>query len=195
MWNKGRKSGAPSSQSANESDSQADENGLLHLVGTGDLHAFELLYRRYFPRLVRFLDRLIRRPNLIEEIVNDTMLVVWGKANSFDGSCKLSTWIFAIAYRKAMKAVQWQEPVDHDFDMTPDEAGLEPAELVQLHELKAQLHKAIDALPFDQRTVVCLTYFHDLGYAEIADIMECPVNTVKTRMYHARRKLEAMLVH
>jgi RNA polymerase sigma-70 factor (ECF subfamily) len=171
-----------------------DEARLIKLVAEGDLHAFELLYRSYFPRLTRFLDRMINRPNLIGEILDDTMLVVWQKASSFDGSCKLSTWIFAIAYRKALKAVRGlDDPIDCDFETCADETGHGPEDEARHHELQEQLIGALDLLGFDQRAVVCLTYFHGLGYSEIADIMNCPVNTVKTRMFHARRQLKTLL--
>lgn len=172
----------------------SDEVRLITLVAAGDLHAFETLYRRYFPRLTRFLDRMTRQPHLIEEIVNDTMLVVWQKAHTFDLSCKLSTWIFAIAYRKALKAIRFlDDPVECDFEEYPDDAGHEPENEAQHHELQSLLLRAIDALTVDQRAVVCLTYFHGMGYSEIAGIMDCPVNTVKTRMFHARRRLETLL--
>jgi RNA polymerase sigma factor (sigma-70 family) len=191
MWTNGKESGELS-KVANEG--RVDDNELIRLVGAGDLSAFELLYRSYFHRLTRFLDRMIRRPNLIEEIVNDTMLVVWQKAGSFDGSCKLSTWIFAIAYRKAMKAARgMDDPLEYNFEFMPDESGHEPDEEAQYHELQEQMLKALDALSLDHRAVVCLTYYHSLGYAEIASIMDCPVNTVKTRMHHARRRLGMLL--
>lgn len=176
------------------SASDADEVRLIKRVAKGELDAFETLYRSYFPKLARFLDRMTRQPQLVEEIVNDTMLVVWQKAHTFDASCKLSTWIFAIGYRTALKAIRLlDQPVECDFDACPDESGHEPEHEVRLHELRALLMRALDSLSLEQRTVVCLTYFHDLGYAEIADIMECPVNTVKTRMFHARRRLETLL--
>jgi RNA polymerase sigma-70 factor (ECF subfamily) len=188
MWKKAREPAELSSTI------KQDDTRLIHLVRAGDLRGFELLYRSYYPRLTRFLDRMIRRPDLIEEIVNDTMLVVWQKANSFDGSCKLSTWIFAIAYRKAMKAVRGlDDPVEFDFDAVPDQGGHEPEDEAQHHEQRDHLLRALDILPVEQRAAVCLTYFHGLGYAEIADIMNCPVNTVKTRVYHARRHLEVLL--
>jgi RNA polymerase sigma-70 factor (ECF subfamily) len=188
MWNRASKAGAPTSPDA------ADEAHLLRRTAGGDIHAFELLYRRYFPRLMRFLDRMVHRPSLSEEIVNDTMLTVWNAAGRYDGSCKPSTWIFAIAWRKAMKAVRsLDEPVEHDFETTPDDSRREPAQAMQRQELHEQLEQALKSLPFAQRAVVCLTYFHGLGYAEIADIMECPANTVKTRMFHARHKLESLL--
>lgn len=188
MWKKAKE------RHAAPGTTDARDVQLIGRVANGDLRAFELLYHSYFPRLARFLERLMRRPDLIEEIVNDTMLVVWQRARTFDGACKLSTWIFAIAYRKALKALHaLDDPVECDFDAMPDEAGHEPEEEARHHEIRDRLLKALGTLSFDQRTVVCLTYFHDLGYGEIADIMGCPVNTVKTRMFHARRRLEAAL--
>lgn len=172
----------------------ADEVRLIELVAAGDLPAFEALYRRYFPKLTRFLDRMTRRPHLIEEIVNDTMLVVWQKAHTFDLSCKLSTWVFAIAYRKALTAIRClDDPVECDFEEYAGDAGHEPENEAWHHELQDFLLRAIDALSAEQRAVVCLTYFHGMGYSEIAGIMDCPVNTVKTRMFHARRRLETLL--
>lgn len=96
----------------------ASDARLISQVADGDRRAFEALYRGYFPRLTRFLNGMTRSAQLIEEIVNDTMLVVWQKAHSFDGTCKVSTWIFAIAYRKACKGIRGlDEPVDADPDL------------------------------------------------------------------------------
>ena len=83
-----------------------DEAELIGRVATGDRRAFETLYRAYHPRLARFLQRMTRSAPLIEEIVNDTLLVVWRKAATFNGSSKVSTWIFAIAYRRPCRLLQ-----------------------------------------------------------------------------------------
>ena len=100
-----------------------DEAELIGRVATGDRRAFETLYRAYHPRLARFLQRMTRSTPLIEEIVNDTLLVVWRKAATFNGSSKVSTWIFAIAYRRACKSLQaLDEPVDAGID---EREGLE----------------------------------------------------------------------
>jgi RNA polymerase sigma-70 factor (ECF subfamily) len=175
---------------------------LLARVAGGDREAFERLYHAYFPRLTRFLNRNTRNLQLIEEIVNDTMLVVWKKAPSWDASCKVSTWIFAIAWRKARKALSspsslngggTDEPADDALDLV--EAGPDSQPDRQCARLRQ--HQAVDAalnaLPVEQRAVVQLTYFHDMGYADIADVMGCPENTVKTRMFHARRRLATLL--
>lgn len=188
MW---RKAGARRDVSGVVFPSEAR---LISSVAAGDRHAFELLYRTYFPKLTRFLHRVTRQPELLEEIVNDTMLVVWQKANTFDDTCKLSTWIFAIAYRTALKALRGRDdPLPYDFDAEPDDDVCEPDRQAERHELQAALQRALDALSFEQRAVVCLTYFHGLGYEEIGTILDCPVNTVKTRMFHARRRLESLL--
>jgi RNA polymerase sigma-70 factor (ECF subfamily) len=185
----GSSSGAKSPVVVDASDAR-----LVGQVAGGDLHAFEMLYRGYFPRLTRFLNGMTRSVQLIEEIVNDTMLVVWQKARTFDGSCKVSTWIFAIAYRKARKAIcSLDEPVESDLELVEGGASCEPEHELNMHDLRRVVGAALDALPPQQRAVVQLTYHHEMGYADIAAIMDCPVNTVKTRMFHARRRLRLLL--
>jgi len=172
----------------------SDDRELIARVASRDLQAFERLYRIYQPRLTRFLTTLLKRPHLIEEVLDDTMMVVWQTADRFRGSSKPSTWIFAIAYRKAHKAKQrWPDPVEEpDFDTRASEDPL-PDEELGHQRLHVSLMKAMDHLSADHRAVVDLTYFHGLGYREIAEILSCPVDTVKTRMFHARRRLKRAL--
>ena len=174
--------------------SQEGEAGLIGRIAAGDRHAFETLYRGYFPRLTRFLHRMTRSVPLIEEIVNDTMLVVWQKAATFDASCKVSTWIFAIAYRKACKALHGlDEPVEAFPDDCEGELAFQPEWQFEQERLAHAVDAALAALPLQQRAAFQLTFYHDMGYAEIAEIMECPVNTVKTRLFHARKRLALLL--
>ena len=169
----------------------AEEAALIRRIATGDARAFERLYRDYFPRLTRFLYRMMRRPALVEEILNDTMLVVSQKAATFDSSARVSTWIFSIAYRKGLKALRdLDDPVESGPELGCDNGPRE--ELMRL-QLRKVLFDAVDALSVDHRTVIELTYFHGVGYREIATIMGCPIDTVKTRMFHARRRLRALL--
>src|SRR5450755_4531570 len=86
---------------------------LVARVAAGDLRAFEALYRAYHPRLGRFLGLMTPRRCVVEEVLNDAMLVVWRRADAYNGQCKVSTWIFAIAYRTALKALRQQDdPID-----------------------------------------------------------------------------------
>lgn len=188
---------APEHRTAGASGAEADaqDQALLERVTRRDVRAFEAIYRRYHPRLHRFLGLMSARRPLVEETLNDTMLVVWNRAGSYNHQCKVSTWIFAIAYRQACKALRRQEaPVDEAWD--PDELGSDnagPERQRSEAETRAALARALDGLSAEQRSVMVLTYFHDLPYAEIAAIMECPVDTVKTRMFHGRRRLRALL--
>ena len=174
--------------------SNADELVLLERIGRGDRAAFEALYRLYHPRLTRFLMRLVRRPQLVEEALNDTLMVVWQRPDSFHGGSKLSTLIFAIAYRKAMKGLgrfddprensEGPEQASEEQGPEEDSAGLRRRDL---------LARAMDELSPAHRAVVDLTYYHELDYNEIARILDCPVGTVKTRMFHARRQLRRIV--
>jgi RNA polymerase sigma-70 factor (ECF subfamily) len=172
----------------------SSDAALIARVAARDRRAFEQLYRAYHPRLTRFLTNLLRRPHLVEEVLNDAMLVVWRRPEGYNGQSKVSTWVFAIAYRKALKALKKSdEPVeDKGAERRPsEEPG--PDHSVELRQAGAALAKAIGELSTEHRAVIDLTYFHEFGYREIAELMECPVDTVKTRMFHARRRLRAKL--
>lgn len=166
---------------------------LLARIERGDERAFERLYHTYHRRLVYFLLNLLHRPQLVEEVLDDTMIAVWQRPDSFRGASKLSTWIFAIAYRKAMKALRkLDEPVEK---AEPDLRQSEelPADLaIWQGQRDRLLSAAIDKLSPDHRAVVHLTYFHEMSYREIAEVVGCPVDTVKTRMFHARRHLRRL---
>jgi RNA polymerase sigma-70 factor (ECF subfamily) len=172
----------------------ASEAELLAALRAGDLRAFETAYRCYQPRLSRFVATIVRARTTIEEVVNDTLMVLWEKADSFSGSSKLSTWLFAIAYRKAIRAhLRFDEPVDADLmaDIPDDDAM--PDKDFGRARTSILLHRAIADLSADHRAVVHLTYFQELSYRDVADIMGCPPDTVKTRMFHARRYLKEKL--
>jgi RNA polymerase sigma-70 factor (ECF subfamily) len=168
---------------------------LIERISARDPDAFEQLYRLYQPRLHRFLVNLLRCAQLGEEVLDDTMIVVWQSAHRFRGASKVSTWIFAIAYRKALKArTRRPEPVeDEDRDLRMD-LGPGPEQQLQRLRLHQSLLDAMDQLSANHRAVIDLTYFHGLSCRDIADVMNCPVATVKTRMFHARRHLRENLV-
>ena len=172
-----------------------DEAALLQRVACKDRHAFEVLYRNYYRRLTRFLERVTRKPQLTDEILDDTMLVVWRKADTFHGGSQVSTWIFAIAYNKAMKALKRERPrAEARPDVDGLAAGTDPETQLLQSESRLMLMRLLAEISPDQRAVIELTYYHGYAYKDIATILGCPVDTVKTRMFHARRKLRAILV-
>ncbi|HEX7113298.1 MAG TPA: sigma-70 family RNA polymerase sigma factor [Mizugakiibacter sp.] len=171
-----------------------DEAALVARVAAADRTAFEALYRAYYPRLRRFLERMTRRLPLVEEVLNDTMMVVWRRAHTYDRVSKVSTWIFAIAYRQALKALSRVDdavpPADGD-EAVP--AHAQPESVLQREQWRAHLGQALGALSAEQRAVIELTYYNGYACREVAEIMGCPVDTVKTRMFYARRKLKTLL--
>ena len=171
----------------------AEDRRLIACVCTHELAAFETLYRRYHPRLCRFLHRMLRPEHLVEEVLNDTLYVVWNQAERFNGTSKVSTWIFAIAYRKALKALSRHDdplPEAAEDDQPAADASERPEARMSLAQARAAIDKALRALSADQRAAVELTYFHGFSYPEIAQIVDCPTDTVKTRMFHARKRLK-----
>ena len=173
----------------------AEDLRLLQRVAIKDKVAFEKLYARLYPQLSRYLSRLMRRPDMVEEVVNDTLFVVWEKAEQFQGRSKVSTWITGIAYLKGIKALDRLRMMPEQQAQSLHEAEdiEEKSNLISKLGLQEWISNGLDQISIDQRSVVELTYFSGYSYQEIADIMKCPVNTVKTRMFHARRKLAKLL--
>ncbi|MEX2480280.1 MAG: sigma-70 family RNA polymerase sigma factor [Gammaproteobacteria bacterium] len=161
----------------------------------GDGGAFEALYREFYPRLFDFVLRIVGSPRDVEETINDTMLVVWNKADQFAERSKVSTWIFGIAYKKALKRLQANKRLA-EREIPGDVEAVDrrdPADLVGDAALLARIRVAVGELPLAQRSIVHLAFFYGYTYSEIAEIVDCPVNTVKTRMFYARERLRPML--
>ncbi|MDQ6645862.1 MAG: sigma-70 family RNA polymerase sigma factor [Pseudomonadota bacterium] len=172
-----------------------DEIALLDRVASEDMAAFETLYRLYQPRLKRFIRGMARQPALVEEVLDDTMMVVWRKAHTYNHAAKVSTWIFAVAYRQTMKALRHNdETLEFGDEHHEGNSAAGPDVELQQQQLHRHLDDALGVLSAEQRAVIELTYYLGYGCREIAEIMACPVDTVKTRMFYARRKLKTLLV-
>lgn len=164
----------------------------IHLIARGDRTAFERLYRAYQNRLLSYLLRMLRSREAAEEAFNDVMHVVWKDASKFRGSSKVSTWIFGIARYKALSRLGKRELSTVD---DPEEAvalvdeGQNPEGTVISRDL---IKRALECLSPEHREVIELTFYSGLSYQQIAEIMKCPVNTVKTRMFYARQHLQKL---
>lgn len=169
----------------------------LHATARGERAAFAQLYRRHQPRLMRFLWRFVSRVELAEEIVNDTMWLVWSRAHAFRGEAKARTWITGIAYRVMLRALRDGPPAtevnassldDFSFDALPGPPGRDATA-----EARDWLQRGMSNLPHEQRVTLELAYFMGESCEDIAAIMECPVGTVKARLFHARVRLRNTL--
>jgi RNA polymerase sigma-70 factor (ECF subfamily) len=167
--------------------SDLEDTALIALVASGDRAAFEKLYLAHHNRVARFLARFIRCRENLEEIIDDTFMVVWRNARQFRHASRLSTWIVGIGYRTALKSIRatkYQAVSQNVEDLTEDRRN-HAADC----ELKDWVKKGLDRLPLEQRLILELAY--GLGYSieEIAAITGSPIGTVKARMFHAREKL------
>jgi RNA polymerase sigma-70 factor (ECF subfamily) len=165
---------------------------LLRSIARHNRAAFRELFLIYHRRLARFLMRVTSQHDLIEEIINDTLWTVWLKASEFRGASLVSTWIVGIAYRRALKTLRQAR---HARDGAGGELGLaDAADAAGVHDDDREwLQSALAELPLEQRLVLEFAYLMGHSCEEIAEIMQCPVNTVKTRMFHARQKLRVSL--
>nr|WP_316643787.1 RNA polymerase sigma factor [uncultured Roseateles sp.] len=181
-----------------DSVDQADSLDRVELcaAAAGNREAFENIYRRYFPRMTRFLRRFSTRDDVIEDVINSAMWVVWSKAGAFRGESRVGTWITGIAYRCMLKALRDGTPaaevsqdglVHGEFD----EASAASPEADD--ELRDWVSKGLRLLPDDLRATMELAYLAGLSCAEIATVMGCAEGTVKARMFHARLRLRNLM--
>ncbi|MEM6512833.1 MAG: sigma-70 family RNA polymerase sigma factor [Pseudomonadota bacterium] len=166
-----------------------DDRALINRVASQrDAGAFERLYHSYRRRLGPFMYRFVRDVAANEETFNDVMMTVWRKAESYNGSSRVSTWIFGIAYRQCLKALRQagKDPGSDEHREVADEntPSLERQDLVE---------RALNGLSAEHRLVIELSYFAGHSYQEIAEIAGCPENTVKTRVFHARKRLRVIM--
>jgi RNA polymerase sigma-70 factor, ECF subfamily len=175
----------PAKNSPKERDS-----ALLVAIAAGDRRALEELYLGYHRRLARFLSRFTPRYENIEEIINDTFMVVWQNAKEFRNASQVSTWIIGIAYRTALKSFRRQK--NHAVASLEDypEQTVDPTFDAEVADW---LKHGLSRLPIEQRLTLELAYHMGHSLEEIAAITECPVGTVKARMFHAREKLRQYL--
>jgi len=170
-----------------------DERLLLHRISCADRDAFERLFLDYHKRLVRFLCHVIRRDEELEEVINDTFLIVWQRAGDFRGASRVSTWIFGIAYRCALKAIRRSTIRSRAAALVLQHGAPIVEDTARKTEDRQLLDLGLSRLPPKQRLVFALAYCMDYSCEEIAAIVECPVNSVRSRMFHARRKLRTII--
>jgi RNA polymerase sigma-70 factor (ECF subfamily) len=171
----------------------ASERELLERIAKAkDQAAFRTLYGNYYQRLSRLLSRMSVRREDIEEVINDTFWVVWTKAAEFRGASQLSTWIIGIAYRRALNALRRAKirPVS---DEPFDEDSISVASTDDAETDGRWLAQGLSRLPVEQRMALELTYTLGHSCEEVAAILDCPVNTVKTRLFRARETLKQVL--
>jgi len=168
-----------------------NDRDLVHRIAGQDRAAFQALYARHQTRAFRFILRLIRNEAVAEELVNDVFLDVWRQAGRFEGGSAVSTWILAIARNKTYsvlrKRCELQMP-DGAAEALEDETDT-PEITTQKSDKSQMMRTCMEGLSAQHREVIDLVYYHEKSIREVAQIVGIPQNTVKTRMFHARKKM------
>lgn len=168
---------------------------LLKQIAKGDEQALATFYRHYESRLFNFIQTKLYDAFEAADILNEVFLEVWHKADSFQGRSKVSTWLFSIAYFKVVDRLRKIRPEQLESEAIAELADESPTVLSCLigDEQADQVRHCIQTLSIAHRAVMELTFFEEMSYSEIAMIVDCPENTVKTRMFHAKQAMKKCL--
>jgi RNA polymerase sigma-70 factor, ECF subfamily len=166
------------------------DRALITSIAHGDHTAFRELHARYYHRITHFVGAATYRFDLADEVASDTLWVVWQRAARFRGESKVSTWIMGITRNLSFNAIRAMRRRSNNASGALEEQAYEPS---AQHELTEWVDEALARLPSEQRTVLERFYRLDQSCEEISQALDCPLGTVKTRMFHGRRKLRELL--
>lgn len=184
-------------QNSDQTVETMDDNVLLTLISSGDREAFSELYRSYQPRLLHYCSRVLKGDvALAADIVDDALFDVWRSASKFEGKSKPSTWIHSIAHNKLVSYLRKNSDSRLDknlLQISMEQTVPTPDEHLQGEDLNAQLVRHMGSLSAEHREILELAYFRELPVKSIASMLKISENTVKTRMFHARKRMKHIL--
>jgi RNA polymerase sigma-70 factor, ECF subfamily len=168
----------------------ADE-ALIGRIARGDRLAMQVLFARHHVRVYRFVLRLLRDEMAAEDVIGDVFLDVWRQASRFEGRSAVSTWLIAIARFKALSLLRKRrdDGLDAETAESIEDAADDPERAVTKQDKGEKLRKCLAGLSPEHREIIDLVYYHEKSVEEVARIVGIPENTVKTRMFYARKKL------
>jgi len=179
--------------------------GLVQRVQKGDKTAFDLLVRKYQHKVVKLVTRYLRDPADAEDVAQEAFIKAYRAIPQFRGDSAFYTWLYRIAINTAKNAIVSRDrsPVEFDLDLQNVEESNSmqarladsetPESLLQTEEIRETVNRAIEALPEDLRTAIVLRELEGLSYEDIAQAMDCPVGTVRSRIFRAREAIDKRL--
>ncbi|HUO82941.1 MAG TPA: RNA polymerase sigma factor RpoE [Gammaproteobacteria bacterium] len=183
---------------------RANDQMLVDRVQQGDKSAFDLLVLKYQHKIIKLIMRYVRDPTEALDVAQEAFLKAYRAIPSFRGDSAFYTWLYRIAINTAKNhlVAARRRPLEYDLDIQdPEQYDMQarlkhtdtPEGLVLTEEIKATVNKAIDLLPEDLRTAIILRELEGMSYEEIAQTMECPVGTVRSRIFRAREAIDKRL--
>jgi RNA polymerase sigma-70 factor, ECF subfamily len=171
------------------------DEALIGRIAAGDKLAMHLLFARHHVRVYRFVLRLVRDESLAEDLISDVFLDVWRQASRFERRSSVGTWLLAIGRHNALSALRKRpaQALDEDQTAAIADPADDPEIAVQKKDKSEILRKCLSGLSAEHREIVDLVYYHEKSVEEVAEIVSIPENTVKTRLFYARKKLAELL--
>src|SRR5215469_11682285 len=168
---------------------------LIRLIAAGDKHAMQILFARHNVRVFRFVFRLVGDKSAAEDLVSEVFLDVWRQAGRFQGRSQVTTWLLAIARNKALSTLQRRshEQLDEDAAAGIEDPQDNPEVTLQNRQKAEILLNCLTKLSPAHREVTDLVYYHEKSIDEVAEITGAPQNTVKTRMFYARKRIAELM--
>jgi RNA polymerase sigma-70 factor (ECF subfamily) len=155
----------------------------------------QVLFARHHVRVFRFVLRLVRNEASAEDLISEVFLDVWRQAGKFEGRAAVSTWLLAIARFKALTVLRRrpEQELDEDTAEAIEDTEDTPDVTLEKKDKSALIRKCLTGLSAEHREIIDLVYYHEKSVEEVAEIVGIPENTVKTRMFYARKKLAELL--
>ena len=171
------------------------DEALIGRIAAGDKLAMHLLFARHHVRVYRFVLRLVRDESLAEDLISDVFLDVWRQASRFERRSSVGTWLLAIGRHKALSALRRRpgQTLDEERTAAIEDPADDPEIAVQKKDKSEILRKCLNGLSTEHREIIDLVYYHEKSVEEAAGIVGIPANTVKTRMFYARKRLSELL--
>jgi len=185
-----RKSGKASERTA------VTDQTLLAMIANGDQSALRTLFARHYSRIHRFALRFVKNQDDAETVVNDTFLIAWQQAHQFEGRSQVATWLLGIARFRALGTLKPRRPRCEGIE-SYSESLVDPAERVdermRREDSNRYLRQCLSSLPREQAQLIELHYFDGVSLKDAETVTGVPINTIKTRMFLARRKLARLM--
>ncbi len=168
------------------------DDGLIKRIAAGDREAMRVLFNKHNAPVFRYLKRMVRNDALADDLINDVFLDVWQQAGRFEGRSSVSTWLIGIARFKALSALRKPRHSSLDEHQVAEtiEDGADNPEVVRQKQDKSNvLRRCLTLLSREHSEIVDLVYYHEMSIDEAAGVIGIPENTVKTRLFYARKRL------
>ena len=183
---------------ANRDHLSAQDNSdaaLVEAIAAGDKHALQVLYGRHHVKVYRFALRFLRDESFAEDMVSEVFIDVWRQAERFERRCQVSTWLLAIARNKALSSLRRRsnEQLDDEVAEFIEDPADNPEVTMQKQERNEVLRACLHELSPAHREIIDLVYYHERSIDEVSEIIGVPANTVKTRMFYARKRIGEMM--